>query len=203
MGTIRGVDAPRFAAARDQLHWASQILAAACDTGIEKRPDDSQSSLALDDRTGLWTTEAFPSGRLIGLDMGAARVCVVCEDGPSASLELHGRTLESALDWVVNATPDLDGARISVRDYDLPEHPFGAGAAFDASDAEALEAVSEAMGDAFRQLDDYHYPDPEAETPLLLWPHHFDLGKILLLRPGAVAQGRRERRAARRAASRP
>ncbi len=185
MGMIRGVDATRFSAARDQAHWASQILSAACDAAIDKRSDDSQSSLALDDRTGSWVTEAFPSGGRLGIDLGAGRLSTISEDDQDATLDLEGRTLEAALGWVAGALPDLTGKEVRVRDYDLPEHPFGAGAAFDASDGKALRAVADAMGNAFRRLDGYHCPDPRAETPLLLWPHHFDVGKILLLREGA------------------
>ncbi|HEY4240406.1 MAG TPA: hypothetical protein VGM88_11345 [Kofleriaceae bacterium] len=143
-------------AARIELHYAAQILAACADAWLPRRADDGHTAMR-------WLTPA-----LVG-ETGLALHCVTLElraaDG--ATFALAGRTLADALAW---ADPKR-GARL--RDYDLPESPLRTGGAFAAPTPELAElarwydaglaAVSRVAGAA----------------SIRVWPHHFDLGAVL------------------------
>jgi len=185
MDQVLGFPRDRFQSARDQLHWATQALAAACDAGIHRRPDDSQSSLAFHDDSVAWRTDPFPSGRRLAIDFAAARIDAIDAHGAATSaLALPGKTLRDAMDWAAASVPDLDGETIEPRDYDMPTHPFGDGAAFDGADAEVRAVISAYLA-ASAGILEQAIADHGPATDLLLWPHHFDIGAILLLKEGA------------------
>ena len=188
MSTLADLTDERMAHARDQLHWAVQVLGATCDAALERRADDSQSALlpgtvlgnaALADAI---TTEALPSGHRLALDPAGHRLLVVAPGvGIESDFVLAGRSLEDALGWVHARLPDLDRPP-SPRDYELPDHAYGTGGAYDDADAEAIAAMCHAIRHAFELLGSI-VTVHGAATALRLWPHHFDLGSILLLSP--------------------
>jgi hypothetical protein len=155
-----------------QCHHASQAPSEAGKGWAIERDDDSHSAFACD----------ADAGRLVGAELvGATGVRAWMGFSPltigvgEESMALDGRTSEEALAWVRERCEAVAGpARQEARPApDLPEHPTGDGAPFDASDARAFEAVGALYGATDRllrtiaaQLDDH--PTPTC------WPHHFD-----------------------------
>jgi hypothetical protein len=64
--------------------------------------------------------------------------------------------------------------------YALPEHPFGAGAAFGAPDDGSLLELARWFGNAEALLRSVASGWP-GSAPVRVWPHHFDVGSVLPL----------------------
>ncbi len=156
-----------FAALRDarlQTHWAAQPLAAAADALLEPTPDDSHSNLDWTDQTLI--------GR-VGVLLRPATLTLEYKDDV---FRLDGRTLDDAVTWI----SEHIGQPITLRDYEMPDHPVAQGAAFDRSDREAFTAVSEWLHTGFATLRAFASGQDHATT-VRLWPHHFDAGALIAL----------------------
>jgi hypothetical protein len=97
-------------------------------------------------------------------------------------LYLEGRTLAEAMNWVDAAATRMGGPRrrAAVPAPDLPEHPIGDGAAFNATDAVAFEAVAAWYANADALLGKLSTVLPNAEPPRC-WPHHLDHATLSIL----------------------
>lgn len=196
------IDPARLADARLQLHWASQVLSGACDALFERKADDSQSSLwhvpgdhpddfdDFQDVDDAFVTDLLPSSHGLMIRFAAPEIGVFDTAGGIVStLPLHGRTLSQMIEWVEGSVPDfadLTAGALTLRDYEMPPHPLADGAPFSASDAEAFRAAARWFTTAHDILSHaVRTHGPDRATDLLLWPHHFDLGAILLLEAGA------------------
>lgn len=142
---------------RLQLHWAAQLLAAAADAMLQKLPDDSHSNLA-------WDEENRAMEGHIGARIEFATMNLVTASGDNFSLQ--GKTLEQARIWM---DEELE-SELVLRDYEMPSHPVGEGAAFDAPLAHRDE------------LANWFTFGQQAMGPIAgcrIWPHHFDLGWLI------------------------
>jgi len=168
--------------ARLQLHHAAQAVSAAADARLDRRDDDSQSNLGYAASLPGVVTHPLPDGRVFGLRLSNASL-VVLDDGVRLDhhLPIDGKTLDELLAWV-NARL-ADGPKAEFRGYDMPDHPVARGDQLDLPDAEQLAALHAwtALGhDALTRA----IADRPHAGPPRLWPHHFDLGAIVLLQPG-------------------
>jgi hypothetical protein len=180
MTDLRSIAPAALADARIQLHWAAQLLSAGADALVEHAADDSHSNLAVDGARGLMIGRPGRSGQRVALDLAGPAVLVIGEDGEDR-FALAGRTLEEARLWLaktlgesLESTPEL-----TFRDYDMPAHPVhgegkfaipeGHGAALAlwfAMAADEVTAILKTEG---------------SSGEVRVWPHHFDLGGLLVL----------------------
>lgn len=169
--------------ARQQLHWAVQLLAAFGTSFVPPRPDDSHSAVA-------WSPErrAFLSGATVdgsalrlGLQPGGFAYRLF---GPGAAqsepFELEGRTLAEAVGWLAAelASRMGEGARVfEPPTPEIPGHRVGRGAPFDA----ALPHLSELerwFHDASLLLEAVAAAE-EGASAVRCWPHHFDIAVLI------------------------
>ena len=152
-----GSVAPReLVAARVELHWAAQILAAAADGYLAHAEDDSHTAMTW--RDGALVGKAGVALRAAALELVVGR----------ETLALDGATLVDAMAWT---DARLGGHRgIHARDYDMPPRPARFARAPIAS---ALAELARYYGNGSELLAAY--------APCTVWPHHFDLGGILSL----------------------
>jgi hypothetical protein len=127
--------------------------------------------------------EAAPSGLAIGLAVESLTLVALRGSEVVASLLLVERTLADAVAWTDAQHAAAAGTPvrgIAVRSYDMPVHPVRNGATFTADRASLGElAAWFAIGaEVLRDV----AAEPGA-VPLLVWPHHFDLGTIVFLDP--------------------
>jgi hypothetical protein len=167
--------------ARLQAHWAVQAIAAAGDGWIERRADDSHTAMTWDGQRLVGAVAS--SGLAIGLAVDSLTLVALRGGEAVASLPLVERTLADAVAWADAQHAAAAGAPIrgiAVRSYDMPEHPIRNGATFTADRASLGElAAWYAIGaEVLRDV----AAEPGA-APLLVWPHHFDLGTIVFLDP--------------------
>ena len=146
-------------AARIELHYASQILAACADALLPHRPDDGHTAM-------IWRTPSL---------VGETGLVLRCPDlvlaAPSGrELSLRGRTLREALAW---ASVELGAAGATLRDYDLPASPLRSGATFEASRPDTSE-LARVFDDGFAAV-----TANREDSSVRVWPHHFDLGAVL------------------------
>lgn len=147
------IDPKSLSDTRIQLHWASQLLAAAADATVEKASDDSHSNLG-------WNGA---QNRLVGrADCQIDVVKFELLQGDD-SLKLTGIKLNDALQWLADR---LD-AKLTLREYDLPSHTVGKDAAFDPNMGH-LAVIASWFSFGHFSLEKF--------GELRVWPHHFDLG---------------------------
>jgi hypothetical protein len=185
--TLGNVSPRQLAPARLLLHHAAQVVAAAARSLCPPRPDDGHTSLEWTSPHGL-TGQEVPGKRpwRASLRLDEASLEVLAEGTEVGRYALQGRTQRAAFEWLVARAREL-GAPVErlalVPPYALPEHPFGAGAVFEAPGDGSLAEVARWFGNADTLLREIADAWPGA-APVRVWPHHFDIGSVLPLASG-------------------
>ena len=144
--------------ARLVLHHAVQLVAAAGQSLLPARPDDSQQSLSLGSST--WLGKAIGDSQ-VGLEPVELLLSV-----RGATLPLGGRTLAEGLDWL---TAKLGKPLVPpAHPPDFPHHPLAEGARFPEGGLAARRFLADLFAGTQRILAPHL-------APLRMWPHHFDL----------------------------
>jgi len=183
------VDPETLVDARLQLHHAAQVVSALGTTFLEPRPDDSHPNLGWED--AAFVGRALPGEAGLRGALGAADLSLRLVDASSTvreQLELGGRSVEEAYAWLAAALgrqgmePPASGlARPS---YTIPEHPVASGAAFSLEPRESFSELASWYTDAAMAISEVGATAEEA-TELRVWPHHFDLGLLVVLESDA------------------
>ncbi len=165
-----------LAETRLTLHYALQPVAAVGQTLAARVPDDSQQSLTV--RTlRSWTGALVAGGALrAGLDPVALEVRLCDGSGaPLASLALPGRTLGEAVaflrDELERRGQPAGALALPTHPSDFPHHAIADGARFQGGGQGARQQLARLFAGTSALLEEIF----EGKTPLLLWPHHFDL----------------------------
>ncbi|HSM17085.1 MAG TPA: hypothetical protein VK845_08850 [Gemmatimonadales bacterium] len=177
--------------ARLQLHWAAQVPAAVGHTFGTPQPDDSQSSFRWDavGRVLAGQPVGAPGPIRAALRPADLTLLLMTEAGEAlAECALDGRTLDQAYAWMEQAVASFAGelaARtLERRDYDMPTHAVSSGEPFRANPVPALMELERWFGNAHGMLMRLQADEPTG-SPVRCWPHHFDLGMLIQLDPGA------------------
>ena len=181
---LGAIEPARLAAARIELHWAAQVLAAAADAALVRAGDDSHTNLFWDDENSALIGRPLAEGLTLGLRFKDASLIALRAKAPGSEFALPGKSLADALGWA-SATIDAKKS-LEIRDYEMPAHrEIQNGGPF--ADA----------GDAHEELGRYYnlatvvlstLADAESgATPIAVWPHHFDLGGIVFLEEASEA----------------
>lgn len=173
--------------ARLQLHWAAQTVAAVANGLLEGRPDDGQSNLGWDAALAALTTHTTPSGLRAALRVAEPGLVLLDDRGGIVGeTALEGLTLPEALSWLDRALANATGAApalaLTLRDYDMPGHPVRHGAPFSLADRPAFAELARWFAGAYTALGAVHAAEPDSTMPRC-WPHHFDVGMLVLLDP--------------------
>lgn len=191
--TLGAVEPGKLIDARVQLHWAAQAAAGVGKLLLPRQPDFSEQSLC-------WMEE--PRALAQGLVTGKAPfrsavrfsppALLLMEDGGGTlrELSLEGRTLDEAYDWVRREVGDLFGRPLEQpleRPEGLPEHPVATGAPFTFPDPAVAAELARYYAGADRLLRGVRERNAGA-SPVLCWPHHFDIATLIRLDDGAGAE---------------
>lgn len=173
-------------AARLELHYAAQPLAAAAYGALPMRADHSHANLLWSASRAGFVGRSLPGGQRMFLDPTGLRTGLLDAGGAEASaLELEGCTLEQALTGMAELLRGMGAAvpeaGLALPEYDLPDAPVARGGAF-ALDPPALAELTRWYGNAHGAL------TPVAEewlggAEVRAWPHHFDLAALVSLDP--------------------
>jgi hypothetical protein len=177
------VDPAALRQARLEAHWAAQLPAAAARAWADPRPDDSHTSLVWNEARSLLVGQPLKNGLRVSLHVPELRLFHLDGEGePLDGFSLAGATLREAFGWLAAMPGAPAGAELRVPDYDLPDHPVGAGGPFTAEPLAGLAELARWYGNAAALL--AHVTEARrGASPLRCWPHHFDYATLLTLDP--------------------
>ena len=167
---------------RLQLHWAAQLPASIGFTFATPRPDWSHTSLQWNRRRRLLLGAPVGSDAVrTGISLAALELLLIDRDGSTESFPLAGKTLEDGYHWLSERSARLHSrsAALVRPDHEMPDHPVGSGATFDAPEAERRE-LSNWFNSAAHVLEKVSR-DHNNASPVRCWPHHFDIATLILL----------------------
>jgi hypothetical protein len=179
-------------AARLQAHWAAQLVAAPANALLDRREDDSQSNLGWSVRHGALVSRPLPGQLAVGLRLHPLTLLVLGpEENIAAAQPVAGQTLATGLEWLQQALQRQPGGpaavTLTLRDYAMPAYPVQDGAAFDGADDAALAELTRWFHNGFALVAGAVRNRPGA-SEARCWPHHFDVGALLVLDPDADAE---------------
>ena len=166
--------------ARLELHWATQLVSAVGTSLLPPQADFSHTNCG-------WLRElGVLAGRAVGED--ALRAALVFEglelvlldrNQERASFALAGHTLEEGLAWLAG---ELSVSRDELRlpEHDMPVHPVGDGGVFSEAGADERIELAAWFADASELIKELVTGD-SAASPVRCWPHHFDIGSLIVL----------------------
>lgn len=185
--SVGKVSPRQLAPTRLLLHHAAQVVAAAGRSLVPPRPDDGHTSLEWTSPHSL-TGQEVPGKRpwRASLRSDEPALAVLADGAEVGRYALAGRTQKAAFEWLADRAREL-GAPVErltlAPPYALPEHPFGAGAAFEAPGDGLLAELARWFGNADALLRRIADAWPGAAS-VRVWPHHFDVGSVLPLADG-------------------
>jgi hypothetical protein len=172
--------------ARLQLHWATQIIASAPITFLEPEPDASHANLGW--LAASDTLVARPVGQepalQVGLRLPELTLVVLTDRGqPIEEFKLDGKTLDDGYAWLTAALAKHSAGRLTVTSLqptgpELPAHPVGESASFDAKEGESFAELARWYANSFLVLSEVESANPGA-SPVRCWPHHFDVATLI------------------------
>jgi len=186
---LLGRIAPRdLRGAREQAHWAAQVIAATGETFLSHEPDTSHTSMTWDAALGALMGRTLPGDTACRIAVRVSDL-ILCQIGPDAvvraELALAGRRLAEAYRWtseaIRTATRGAHDRRLVPPGFDLPEHPLAHGGRF-ARDP-GLAELARWYGNADAALRTLSQ-QARGAGPVLCWPHHFDIASLIELEPG-------------------
>jgi hypothetical protein len=170
-------------AAREQAHWAVQVIAASGESCLARAADTSHTAMTWDAALGSFVGRALPG-------VPACRVAVrvadltLCLLGPGseayARIELAGHSLDDAYGWTAKClretTRSAHPAALVHPGFGLPAHPLAQGGRFERAAGLGELALWYANADtALRRL----ARETRGAGPVLCWPHHFDIATLI------------------------
>ncbi len=189
--TVGENDPRTMVEARIQLHWAVQPVMAFADCALEQRPDDSQANLGWRDDLEALVGRQRPDGLSAGLRIPDMTLLVFDrEDAIAESVFLEGQTIDSAVSWLDEVTAVRTGGPIGIRDYEMPKHPVGEGAAFVLDDPPEFAELARWFANGNLVLKELTSSD-RGWAEVRCWPHHFDFGTVISLEPSGDASSER------------
>ena len=196
---LGGVPPDALVDARNLAHHAAQWVTKAARANLKAVPDDSHSSLEWDAELAALLSQplaAKQGGLRIGLDVAGLALTIVRGSGVTGTLVLDGKSNAEAGAWLDAALREAGLAPASgvKLPYEIPDHPVANGARYGArAEAAALQelarwfgAAADALGEVSARLRDVR---PGA-SPLLCWPHHFDIAMVVQLEAGHAESAR-------------
>jgi hypothetical protein len=193
--TVGAVGPTKLVEARVQAHWAVQLIASIGQAFVEPRADDSHRAM-------VWTadndflgdpTRPEPSLR-VRVRLQGLTVRLEAEDATwDDTLALDGKTLEDAYKWVGERISEHGGdaeGKLTLPDFEIPYHAVVDGAAFSAADGPSFVEVKRWFHNAnvmLRRIARGH----EGASGIRVWPHHFDIGFLIVIDPDVDSEGGR------------
>jgi hypothetical protein len=193
---LLGRVAPReLRAAREQAHWAAQVIAAAGETFLVHEPDTSHTAMTWHVALGALVGAALPGAAAcrVALRVPDLTLCLLgADDAPRAQLALAGRSLAEAHRWtsdaVRNETRGALAKPLTRPGFELPEHAIALGGRFERS--AGLPELASWYANAHSVLIGLAR-ETRGAGPVLCWPHHFDIATLIAIETGRDGQATR------------
>ena len=180
--------------ARNLAHHAAQWPTRAARANLKAVPDDSHSAYVWEASHAALMTQGLPAkgGEIrVGIRVPRLEMIITRGDNVLDAYQFHGRTDAQAGAWldvklrVLGLKPAGD-VRLP---YDLPEHPMGGRPHELAMLGRELGELARWFGGSADVLEEFtaKLAGPRA-SPILCWPHHFDIATLVNLEEGPNAR---------------
>jgi hypothetical protein len=162
-----------------QMHLASQYLAAAGISFVEKQEDDSHTNLGFNTEKGIMYTRALSDNgdqlilnyNTFSLDWKGIH--------KTTSISLNGKTHKAIMDWISNSAQKAIGKSYHYAfHYDLP-YAISDDFTFELKDANRLKELLKNRTLAYAILEEFLTLN-NLKSEIRVWPHHFDTGAFVL-----------------------
>ncbi len=180
--------------ARTALHNAAQYVAATGKALVPERADGSHTSMEWSNRLQALLGERIgdperEDGFRVALRLPDVTLLVLESGDVTEVLPLEGRTLADGLAWLQAQVDRLGGAKKKLA---LPTHyeilsPMKKEETFVIESREACVELARYFANADRVFQALGDALPEASS-IRCWPHHFDIGGLLVLEPSKPSE---------------
>jgi hypothetical protein len=182
--------------ARRLAHHAAQWPTRAARANLKAVPDDSHSAFTWDASHAALLTEGLPAkgGEVrVGIRVPRLEMIITRGDNVLDAFQFDGKTDAQAGAWLDSKLRVLSlKAAGDVRlPYDLPDHPAGGRPHDLRMLGRELGELARWFGGSADVLEEFaaRLAGPRA-SPLLCWPHHFDIAILVKLEDGQPANAR-------------
>lgn len=188
--TLGAVELHDLIDARQQIHWATQAVAAVGKQLLPHQADFGEQSFTwlAGPRVLAQGVVDAPRPFRAAVRLAEPTLLLLDEDGETlVRMPLEGRTLDEAYEWVRRECEGLLGRPLGKpleRPEGIPEHPVSTGTPFALAGSAAPAELERYYSGADRLLRGLRERNPGA-SPVRCWPHHFDLATLILLDPEA------------------
>ena len=171
--------------AREQAHWAVQVIAASGESCLAHAADTSHTAMTWEAELGSFVGHLLPGEPACRVAVRVADL-TLCVLGPGseayARIELANRTLDEAYRWtaqsVREATRRAQPVTLVHPGFELPAHPLAQGGRFErAAGLGELALWYANAAAALRRL----VRETRGAGPVLCWPHHFDIATLITM----------------------
>lgn len=183
--------------ARLELHWAAQLVSAVGKTFVAPRADDSHPNLEYIAARGFLRGNATATQPVFRAALTIENLGIRLEDERGeriAALSLVGVTMNEAFGWLEEAIEAYGHGRFDAdldrSLYEIPAHNVGRGAPFGSASSGAFRELRLWYHNADRVLRSFAAGIDEA-SPVRCWPHHFDIGALVVLDSGGDPESAR------------
>jgi len=158
------------------LHQAAQYLAAAGISFLDKKSDDSHTNVGWNKAKNRMETHAFGNQDQLGINLNTAKIEWLKNGFTISELTLNNTSHADVLSWIETQTKKQKIANTYRYDfhYELPYNSIKNEDTY-TLDLNELNYISKELTiaqDTFGQF----LKTEQLESPIRIWPHHFDLG---------------------------
>lgn len=182
--------------ARRLAHHAAQWATRAARANLKAASDDSHSAYTWDASHAALVTKGLPAkgGEVrVGIRIPRLEMIITRGDNVLDAFQFDGRTDAQAGNWVDSKLRalGLGSAGDVALPYELPDHPAGEGPHRLAMLGRELGELARWFGGSADVLEEFAagLSGPRA-SPVLCWPHHFDIATLVSLEAGHAANAR-------------
>ncbi len=172
----------------DQVHFASQYLAAAGKSFLEHKDDDSHTNLGYNiENQQLETWPLNRAGLKLFLDLN--RFSLNWTIDSEAEIALNGKSHEEVVDLLKKSAIRLgfeDAYEFDLH-YELP-FDWDSNYTYDLSDEQVLHEISRLRTLANESLHTF-LVNEDLHSDIRIWPHHFDTGAFVQLQNSDTSVG--------------
>lgn len=160
-----------------QLHIASQYLAAAGINFVTKEADDSHTNLAWNSANDRMETHSFGSGNYqLAINLTTTHLEWLKEGESTNSIDLQGNTHSDIVSWISEqvSKSGIEKQYEYKFHYDLPYSKIENDSRFKFSTDELNKII--ARLNTGQESFEAFLKENHLKSPIRIWPHHFDLG---------------------------
>lgn len=158
------------------LHQAAQYLAAAGISFLDKKPDDSHTNLAWNSQESRMETHVFGNQDALVLNLKNITIEWLKNGSAISKIDLQSKSHSEVVQWISlqAKTNNITKPYSFSFHYELPYNDLTDDYKYSFS-SENLMNISNELTKAQQAFEQF-LDSQKLESPIRIWPHHFDLG---------------------------